>query len=133
MDSSDEYTVVQMKNGSLYTWGKNDRGQMGTGSGIGMDMVESENVPTRVLLRNEAGELVAAQDFTMGQNTMMIRDTDGNVYITGLKLNYEPKRLNFSADLLQTTDIDQMGCGAKHYIILTKDNNYFCWGNVFKT
>ena len=55
-----------MKNGSLFTWGKNDRGQMGTGSGIGMDMVESENVPTRILLKNENEELIPAKDFTMG-------------------------------------------------------------------
>ena len=63
---------------------------------------------------------------------MMIRDLDDNVYLTGLKLNYEPKRLNFREDLLKTSDIQMMGCGAKHYIILTKDNNFFCWGNVFK-
>ena len=46
MDSADEYTVIMLKDGSLYAWGKNDRGQMGTGSGIGIDMVECENVPT---------------------------------------------------------------------------------------
>jgi alpha-tubulin suppressor-like RCC1 family protein len=34
-----------MKDGSLFVWGKNDRGQLGTGTGIGIDMVESESVP----------------------------------------------------------------------------------------
>lgn len=37
-----------MKDGSLYVWGKNDKGQMGVGAGIGIDMVESENVPAQV-------------------------------------------------------------------------------------
>jgi alpha-tubulin suppressor-like RCC1 family protein len=26
IDSADEYTVMQMSDGSLYAWGKNDRG-----------------------------------------------------------------------------------------------------------
>lgn len=46
IDSADEYTGVLMKDGSLFVWGKNDRGQLGTGTGIGIDMVESENIPT---------------------------------------------------------------------------------------
>jgi hypothetical protein len=25
-----------------------------------------------------------------------------------------------------------MGCGRKHYIVVTKDNNLLTWGNVFK-
>jgi alpha-tubulin suppressor-like RCC1 family protein len=42
-----------MTDGTLYTWGKNDRGQMGLGSGIGIDMVESENIPREVPLIDE--------------------------------------------------------------------------------
>ena len=48
VDSADEYSGALFKDGSLYVWGKNDRGQMGTGVGIGIDMVESESVPTMV-------------------------------------------------------------------------------------
>jgi len=39
-----------MKDGSLQMWGKNDRGQMGVGSGVGIDMIESENTPKEVEL-----------------------------------------------------------------------------------
>ena len=52
MDSADEFTVIQINDGSLYAWGKNDRGQMGTQVGIGIDMVECENVPTWVELKD---------------------------------------------------------------------------------
>lgn len=50
IDCADEFSGVVTKDGSLYVWGKNDRGQLGVGSGIGIDMVESENVPVQVPL-----------------------------------------------------------------------------------
>ena len=57
MDSADEYTVILTKGGQLFAWGKNDQGQMGTGAGIGMELVESENVPTEVILENDNNEI----------------------------------------------------------------------------
>jgi alpha-tubulin suppressor-like RCC1 family protein len=45
VSSADEYTGVVMKDGSCWVWGKNDRGQLGVGSGIGIDMIESESQP----------------------------------------------------------------------------------------
>ena len=45
MDSADEFSVIKLADGSVYSWGKNDRGQMGTGAGIGIDMIECENLP----------------------------------------------------------------------------------------
>ncbi len=74
----------------MYVWGKNDKGQLGSGSGIGIDMVESENVPLAV---NLDGHKV--KDFNPGQNTMMIIDDENSVYKTGLKLDYSPKKMNF--------------------------------------
>ena len=66
---------------------------MGTGAGIGIDMVECENVPTMVDLRNEDEEPMLAKDFAVGQNTMLVKDENNDVYITGLKLHYTPKKL----------------------------------------
>lgn len=37
-----------MKDGTLLTWGKNDRGQLGIGEGVGIDLVESQNIPKEV-------------------------------------------------------------------------------------
>jgi len=66
MDSADEYSTIKLCDGSLYSWGKNDRGQMGTGAGIGIDMIECENVPTWVDLRDENDEPKIPKDFTIG-------------------------------------------------------------------
>lgn len=95
IDSADEYTGVLTKDGSLYFWGKNDRGQLGVGSGIGIDMVESENEPIKITPTNSKGENHKVKDFHTGQNTMMIRDVNDSIYKTGLKLDYTPKELEF--------------------------------------
>jgi hypothetical protein len=98
-------------------WGKNDRGQLGVGSGIGIDMVESENVPLPVIL--EGGNKI--KDFNPGQNTMMIIDDENYPYKTGLKLDYSPKKLKFFDDFPKD-DIIQVACGRKHYVILNKNS-----------
>lgn len=64
---------------------------MGVGTGIGIDMVESENVPTLVNVTDKNNEVQLVKDFTTGQNTMMIQDTNDKIYKTGLKLDYTPK------------------------------------------
>lgn len=50
MKSADEYSAILLNDGTLHSWGKNDRGQMGTGAGVGIEMVECENMPTQVVL-----------------------------------------------------------------------------------
>ena len=63
---------------------------------------------------------------------MLIQDIDNEIYQTGLRMNYTPKQLNFDPSILDTSNIKMMGCGRKHYIMVTNDNNIVAWGNVFK-
>jgi alpha-tubulin suppressor-like RCC1 family protein len=72
LDSADEYSVIQLEDGTIHAWGKNDSGQMGTGTGIGIDMVECENQPTYVNLLDENDQPKNVKDFVMGQSTMLI-------------------------------------------------------------
>jgi len=48
IDAADDYSTIITGAGDLFAWGKNDRGQMGIGSGFGIDYVESEGQPTLV-------------------------------------------------------------------------------------
>ena len=43
IDAADDYSGALTIGGELYVWGKNDKGQLGVGAGIGIDMIESEN------------------------------------------------------------------------------------------
>jgi alpha-tubulin suppressor-like RCC1 family protein len=46
IDSADDYTAILMDNGEVFAFGKNDRGQLGIDSGIGIDMLESSANPS---------------------------------------------------------------------------------------
>ena len=46
--AADEFTAAITAKGELFVWGKNDRGQLGTDSGVGIDMIESESLPTNM-------------------------------------------------------------------------------------
>ncbi len=66
MKSADEFSVIMTDGNQMHAWGKNDRGQMGTGAGMGIDMVECENLPTPVLLADENDEPQIPADFAIG-------------------------------------------------------------------
>lgn len=127
VQAADDYSGVVLKDGTLQMWGKNDRGQMGVGSGIGIDMIESENTPKEVdldscLSEEESKDIVHVTDFNAGQNTMIIRDSKNRIYKTGLKIDYTPKMMLFDETLLTSDKIYQIASGNKHYVILDKDN-----------
>lgn len=135
ISAADDYSGAIMRDGSLQMWGKNDRGQMGVGSGVGIDMIESENTPTEVNLEDALSaserEAVVVREFSAGQNTMVIRDSKNRVYKTGLKIDYTPKLVAFNEDLLPKEKISQIACGRAHYVVLDTDNNLHTNGKVF--
>jgi len=136
ISAADDYTGALLSDGSFYVWGKNDRGQMGVGSGIGIDLVESENLPKEVNIREavpEADKPLIVTDFSTGMNTMLVRDNEGHIFKTGQKIDYTPKLVNFNSDRLPSNANVRMSCGRAHYVVLDQDsNNIHCFGKIFK-
>mgnify|MGYP001613716937 CR=1 FL=1 len=73
IDCADEYTGALTKGGNLYVWGKNNQGQLGIGSGIGVDFIESEKFPN-LIVKNKNSQFV---DFSCGENCMMLQEGIG--------------------------------------------------------
>lgn len=130
IDSAEDYTAALTDSGEVFSFGKNDRGQMGIGTGIGIDMFESSPNPTPVTYEDGKAKVMA--DIYCGQSTMMLKDSEGNVWKTGLKLDYQPKMINIPDDSLFKKSVIALGCGRKHYCILNENNQLLVWGNVFK-
>ena len=74
-----------MTDGSLQVWGKNDCGQLGVGTGIGIDLVESENIPKEVDLESclspeEKEDPVVVTNVSTGMRTMMVLDSKQRLF-----------------------------------------------------
>ena len=83
--AADDYTAAAMSDGQLYVWGKNDFGQMGVGAGIGIDLVESENIPKEVdlleaLPADEKSDLPFVANVSTGMRTMMVLDSKNRLF-----------------------------------------------------
>lgn len=94
-------------------------------------MTESENVPINI----EAPSGLPIRDFHTGMNSMLILDTEHNVFKTGLKLDYVPKEVRLPEEFDKGSELSQvsgMTCGRKHYVLWNRSNQILAWGNVFK-
>ena len=85
ISAADDYTAAVMKDGTLFVWGKNDFGQMGVGSGVGIDLVESENIPKELELEDalpeeEKADYPLVTDVSTGMRTMMVLDSKNRLY-----------------------------------------------------
>ena len=112
-----------MKSGNLYAWGLNHAGQLGTGVGTGKDMTEIEKMPLKVV--NDTN--VKFVDFACGENTMLIKDTEGNLWKCGLKLDYTPSQIELSI----SNKPKQFFSGRSFYCMIDGENNVYQWGNLF--
>lgn len=136
LDAANEFTAVVMEDGQLFVWGKNEWGQMGVGAGIGIDLVESENLPSPVdiapALPSDAEDKVPfIIDVAAGMRTMMIRDAEDRVLKTGLKIDWSPKLVGLNPDRIEGK-IKQMACGRGHYALLDSKNQLHVFGKVLK-
>ena len=95
-------------------------------------MVESESVPISIAVLDKKDQPHLVKDFHPGQNTMMIRDDEDNVYKVGLKLDYVPKQVDIFNEEFKKEDVTELSCGRKHYVVLNNQNKLMVWGNVFK-
>ena len=125
-----------MNDGQLLVWGKNDFGQLGIGSGIGIDLVESENIPREVDLDSvmspaEQADPVDVINVSTGSRTMMALDKKQRLFQTGLKIDWSPKHVQLNQDRIEGK-IEQLACGHNHYAFFDSGNNLHCFGTVVK-
>ena len=111
LDAADESCTVLTKKGSLYSWGKNDRGQLGTGPGVGVEYVEGERYP--LLVENTNNRIVT--DYTIGDGTLMYKDNMDNLYKSGMKLCYAPEKINIDKNI----NVKSFCCGNSFYSFIS--------------
>ena len=110
---------------------------MGVGSGIGIDLVESENLPKEVDLsaalkeRTDEDEEPVVVDIHTGMRTMMALDSKQRLYQAGMKIHWSPKCVNLNYDKINGK-IEQLACGRGQYAFVDSENFIHAFGKIFK-
>ncbi|CAB9514718.1 RCC1 and BTB domain-containing protein 2 [Seminavis robusta] len=116
------FTAALKDDGVIYTWGRGDKGQLGTGFGLAVDMYAMAAVPEPI----EADELLGRKviQIAAGCEHAVCITEGGEVFQWGMTLHLEPVRVS---ELLHTK-IVQVAAGDNYSIALDEHGQLYTWG-----
>ena len=114
--------TLALNDGVVYGWGRNHKGQLGTGFGMAVDMYSMETVPNPI----DTDELInrTVTKIAAGQNHAACISSSGELFTWGMSLHLEPIRVS---EVLHTKIID-IACGNDYTMALSEDDDIYIWG-----
>ncbi|MGK3746673.1 MAG: alpha-tubulin suppressor-like RCC1 family protein [Bacillariaceae sp.] len=118
----ESFTLALTKEGVIYGWGRNHKGQLGTGFGMAVDMYAMEQIPTPM----DGDELInrTVTKIAAGTNHGACVTSNGELFWWGSSLHLEPVRVT---EVLHTKIVD-VECGLDYTMALSEDHELFVWG-----
>lgn len=115
-----DQVLTLFDNGQLYGWGYNDLGQLGVKKDMGVELYDIIDHPTKINDANIKGKKII--DFDLGNDISVILTENNEVYWAGLKLVYEPQRVDFPEGL----NIKKVAVTNPSISVITEDNQIYC-------
>ena len=117
------FTLALTQDGIIYGWGRNHKGQLGTGLGLAVDMYAMQAVPepidTSVELSNRRIVKIAA-----GHSHAACISEAGEVFVWGMSLHLEPVLV----DSLLHTRIVNIVCGQDFTLAIDENGHLYSFG-----
>lgn len=116
------FTLALKDDGIVYGWGRNHKGQLGTGLGLAVDMYAMQALPEPI----ETDELVGRKVIKIeaGHSHAACITEGGELFYWGMSLHLEPVRVD---ELLHTEVVDVF-CGEDYTLALDKDGQLYSIG-----
>lgn len=122
ISGGDEYSLALTSDGVVFAWGKNHKGQCGTGSSMSVDMYAMENMPQPLDGMMEGQHVVKIS----GGHSHAAAVTDkGELFWWGSQLNLTPEL----APNLAHTKIVDVACGKDYTIALDEVGRLYSFGS----
>ena len=117
------FSLALTNEGVLYGWGRNHKGQLGTGLGLAVDMYAMQSVPEPI----EADELLGRKvtKVAAGHSHAACITASGELFYWGMSLYLEPVRVD---SLLHTKVVD-VACGQDYTLALGEDGKLYSFGS----
>eukprot|EP00934_Nitzschia_sp_Nitz4_P007462 Nitzschia sp. Nitz4//scaffold24_size164493//123073//124335//NITZ4_002344-RA/size164493-processed-gene-0.241-mRNA-1//-1//CDS//3329544162//7452//frame0 len=114
--------TLAVSEGVVYGWGRNHKGQLGTGFGMAVDMYSMEDVPQPL----DSDELInrTVTKVAAGNSHAACITSSGELFTWGSSLNLEPVRVT---EVLHTKIID-VACGNDYTLAMSEDHHIYVWG-----
>jgi alpha-tubulin suppressor-like RCC1 family protein len=116
------FTLALTSEGVLYGWGRNHKGQLGTGLGLAVDMYAMQAIPEPI----EADELLGRRvvKVAAGNSHAACITEGGELFFWGMALHLEPVRVN---ELMHTKVVDVV-CGQDYTLALDEKGRLYSFG-----
>jgi len=112
------FNLALSDKGDVYSWGSNDQGQLGVGSGFGTDTYSMETYPAQIKTLKNIKHIAA------GTHHALAVGQKGEVYMWGYKVWMEPHLMSE----VSSKNIIAAGAGDRYSIVLSDAGQLFSWG-----
>lgn len=120
------FTLVLTDDGMIHGWGRNDKGQLGTGGGMMVDMYAMNELPTPIEGNLENRQVVK---IAAGYSHSAAITDSGELFVWGSGQHLEPHPMS---SLLHTKCID-VKCGKDYTVVLDDKGQLYSFGKGKKT
>jgi len=115
--------TLGLKDGVIYGWGRNHKGQLGTGYGLAVDMYSQSEVPGPIEADDLANRKVT--HIAAGHSHAACTTEGGELFYWGLNVHLEPDLVT----ALLHTRIEKVVCGQDYTIALSEDGKLYSFGS----
>ena len=126
------FNAAVLRSGALYTWGRNDHGQLGLGGGLILDQYSMESVPQRVEFDFETAgsheEDIKVEQCAAGHRHMLARTRTGQLYLFGMRTWIKPVRVRGDDDSFSRCRVVDVAAGKHYSMAVDDDGNVWSWG-----
>jgi alpha-tubulin suppressor-like RCC1 family protein len=124
IESGKDFSMALTKaDGIIYSWGKNEKGQCGTGSGLSVEMYAMEPMPVPVEGMLEGRKVVK---ISAGQAHAAALTDKGELFVWGMGVHHQPDLIT---DLVHTNIVD-VQCGNDCTFAIDDEGKLYAFGNT---
>jgi alpha-tubulin suppressor-like RCC1 family protein len=127
IDCGDNFTMAVSDSGRIFSWGKNNLGQLGLGQ---VSQQLKISTPTEISFHGEK-----IKDIFCGEDHSCVITANGDAYLWGYGIdgrlgNKNKMNMNTPTKIsIDNSKIKKVSCGGQHTAILTEDGNLYMCGN----
>ena len=121
IDSGRDFSLALKSDGVVFAWGKNEKGQCGTGSGLSVEMYAMEPMPVPIEGMLEGRHVVK---ISAGHSHAAAITDKGELFVWGMNIHHQPELVT---ELVQKKIVD-VKCGRDYTIAIDDDGKIYSYG-----